>query len=151
MFRFLLTPQTINNGALIGQKAMPQKDITSDGEASFALGRQMYIHTFPTTQATVQQKYQKKWYGNRDASQVTTNRRVNEIGAGSLNANKQLFSFTTYKDVNTVSDALTRVRSGGAVAPPKKIAKRNNAPTPSFSPVVPSVNVRGIKYPVLYH
>ena len=151
MFRFLITPQTINNGVLFGQKAMPQKDITSDGESSFSLGRQTYIGTYPSTQTTIQQKYEKKWFGNRDASQVTANRRINEIGVGSLNASKGKMSFTTYKDVNTISNALTRVRAGGAVVPPKKTANKHNAPTPSFSPAIPMVNIRGIKYPVLYH
>jgi hypothetical protein len=151
MFRFLITPQNINNGVLVGLKAMPQKDITSDGESSFSLGRQLFINTYPENPISVQQKYQKKWYGNRDASQVTANRRINEIGVGSLNASKGQMSFTTYKDVNTVNDALTRVRAGGAVAPPKKGAKTNNALTPSFSPAIPTVNIRGIKYPVLYH
>ena len=151
MFRFMITPQNINNGALTGQKAMPQKDSTSDGESSFSLGRQTYIGTYPSTPSTVQQRYEKKWYGNRDASQVTTNRRIKEIGSGSLNASNGLLSFTTYKDVNTINNALTRVRAGGSVAPPKKNANKNNAPTPTFSPAIPTVNIRGIKYPVLYH
>jgi hypothetical protein len=151
MFRYLVTPQNINNGVLIGQKAMPQKDITSDGNSSFELGRQTYINTHPSTTPTVQQLQQKKWYGNRDASQVTANRRTNQIGVGSLNASNGQIGFTTYKDVNTVSTALTRVRAGGAVAPAKKAANKNNAPTPTFSPAIPMNNIRGIKYPVLYH
>jgi hypothetical protein len=151
MFRYLVTPQNINNGVLIGQKAMPQKDITSDGDSSFELGRQTYINTHPSTTPTVQQLQQKKWYGNRDASQVTANRRTNQIGVGSLNASSGQIGFTTYKDVNTVSNALTRVRAGGAVAPAKKAANKNNAPTPTFSPAIPMNNIRGIKYPVLYH
>jgi len=151
MFRYLVTPQNIMNGALIGQKSMPQKDTTSDGDSSFELGRQTYINTYPRTTPTIEQLQQKKWYGNRDASQVTANRRTNQIGVGSLNASKSLMSFTTYKDINTVSNALTRVRAGGAVAPAKKNANMKNAPTPTFSPAIPMTNIRGIKYPVLYH
>lgn len=151
MFRYLVTPQSINNGVLIGQKAMPQKDSTSDGNSSFELGRQTYINTLPATSPTIQQLQQKKWYGNRDASQITANRRTNQIGVGSLNASKGEIGFTTYKDINTVSSALTRVRAGGAVAPPKKTANKNNALTPSFPPAVPMNDIRGIKYPVLYH
>jgi hypothetical protein len=151
MFRYLVTPQNINNGVLIGQKAMPQKDITSDGDSSFELGRQTYINTYPRTTPTIEQLQQKKWYGNRDASQVTANRRTNQIGLGSLNASSGQIGFTTYKDVNTVNTALTRVRAGGAVAPAKKAANKNNAPTPTFSPAIPMNNIRGIKYPVLYH
>jgi hypothetical protein len=151
MFRYLVTPQNINNGVLIGQKAMPQKDSTSDGDSSFELGRQTYINTQPRTIPTIEQLQQKKWYGNRDASQVTANRRNNQIGAGSLNASSGQIGFTTYKDVNTVSNALSRVRAGGAIAPAKKAANKNNAPTPTFSPALPSNDIRGIKYPVLYH
>lgn len=122
----------INNGTLSSMNAMPQKDITSDGETSFALDRKNYKETLPTVNTTVSEKIHKKWFGNRDASQVTTTRRVSEVGVGSLNANKNTMSFTTYKEVNTVSDALTRVRAGGSVAPAKKGANRKNAPTPSF-------------------
>lgn len=132
IYRSMFAINNINNGALSAMNAMPQKDITSDGETSFALDRKNYKETLPTVTTTVSQKIHKKWFGNRDASQVTTNRRVTEIGVGSMNANKNLSSFTTYKEVNTVSDALTRVRSGGSVAPAKKGANRKNAPTPSF-------------------
>jgi hypothetical protein len=122
----------INNGQSSAIRGMPQKDSTSDGTNSFALNRSLYTNTLPTTTPTVQQQIKKKWFGNRDASQVTRNRRVNEIGVGSLNAANQTMDFMSHSNQNTVNDALTRVRAGGAVAPPKKDAKRNNAPTPGF-------------------
>lgn len=130
IFRSMFAINNINNGALSAVKAMPQKDITSDGDTSFALSRQYYMSTLQNNATSIQP--QKKWYGNRDASQVTTNRRVTQIGVGSLNAKKTLTSFTTYKDVNTVNDALTRVRAGGATVPAKYRAKTTNAPTPGF-------------------
>ena len=151
MFRFYLSIQDINNGALNTKQAMPQKDVTSDGNASFSMGRQIFTQSYPATQLTNSQYNEKKWYRNRDASQVTANRRNNQIGSGSSNVTGNILSFTTYKDVNTVNDALTRVRAGGSVAPPKKAANKNNALVPSFSPAVPPYNIRGIKYPVLYH
>ena len=146
--RFSLTD--INNGALKSMKAMPQKDLTSDGSSTFEMGRRTYVKSFPDLTQPAQNNPQKKWLGNRDASQVTTNRRNLQMGT-SLNPNSNLMSFTTYKDVNTVDDALRRVRAGGAVAPPKKAANLNNAPTPRFSPAIPPVDIRGIKYPTMFH
>jgi len=94
----------------------------------------------------------KKWYGNRDASQVTTNRRTNQVGAGSLNAPNSPMGFTTNTDINTTRDALRRVRAGGAVAPAKKGANRHNAPVPTFSPAIPDLKKHfGIKQPYLFH
>jgi len=175
--------QDINNGELKAIRAMPQKDITSDGESTFEMSRAIYSRTYPqnlpnqtntvTTynwqaRRNVQQitsipnasssNYMngKKWYGNRDASQVTTNRRTSQIGNGSLNASNNLMGFTTHSDKNTSRNALARVRAGGAVAPAKKGANRKNAPTPTFSPAVPDPNsiladLYGLKRPVLHH
>ena len=146
--------QNINNGMLKGPKVMPQKDSTSDGNSSFEMGRKTYVETYvkPVAPAiTTHLSQNKKWYGNRDASQIVANRRNTEIGLGSLNASGNPMSFTTFKDVNTVNNALTRVRAGGAVAPPKKNANKNNAPTPTFLPARPLVNNKAMKYPTLFH
>ena len=71
----------------------------------------------------------KKWVGgNRDASQVTTKRRVNETGLGTLNASQTAMSFTTRNNINVVRDARHRVRSGGAIAPAKKYHNYPKAP-----------------------
>lgn len=109
----------MNNGTLTGIKSMPQKDLTSDGQNSFSLGRRIFTETFQPEQSIEIQK-QKKWYGNRDASQITANKRNLQIGEGSLNASGELMSFTTHNTVNTINNALRRVRSSGSVAPPKK-------------------------------
>ncbi len=98
----------MNNGILNSVKAMPMKDITSDGGSSFAMSRIGYVRALPTN--TV-----KKWYGNRDASQITINRRISEIGLGSLNATASPMSYKTTVDTNSARQALNRVRSGGAV------------------------------------
>lgn len=146
----------INNGELNSIRAMPQKDSTSDNDSTFEMSRSIYSRTFPnniiTTGVTSNYMNGKKWYGNRDASQVTTNRRTNQVGAGSLNASNSSMGFTTHSDINTTRDALRRVRAGGAVAPAKKGANRNNAPVPSFSPAVPDLKQKfGIKQPYLFH
>ena len=145
--------QDMNNGALKSINAMPQKDSTSDGTSSFELARTVYMNTYPVkSQIPLVQNNQKKWLGNRDASQVTANRRNNSVGLGSINTNSTTtVSFTTFRDVNVVNDAKRRCRSGGAVPPPKT-NHRPNGLTPAFRPVAPSYkNYIGVKYPVLYH
>jgi hypothetical protein len=175
--------QILNNGQLSGVRAMPQKDSTSDSESTFEMNRVVYSRTLPTnstntTSTSTTYNWQarrnvqqvtsipnntttnymngKKWYGNRDASQVTTNRRTSEVGIGSLNATNGPMSFESHANYNTTRDALRRVRAGGAVAPAKKGANRNNAPVPGFSPAIPAANsilsdFYGIKRPVLFH
>ena len=108
-----------NNGTLSSKKAMPQKDITSDGTSTFAMNRHNYIESHSNTNMTTSQKIQKKWYGNKDASQVVTNRRVDQIANGSLNSSGVATSFTTIKDPNTERQALHRMRSGGSCVPAK--------------------------------
>ena len=152
MMNSVFIRQDLNNGALSSYRAMPQKDITSDNAATFEMGRKVYTKTHPIVKQEPHiQNNQKKWLRNRDSSQVTANRRNNSIGKGSINT-QSLISFTTYRDVNTVNDALTRCRAGGSTAPAKCRAKKTNAPTPSFAPAVPKYNnYVGTKYPVLFH
>lgn len=147
MYKMFYSLNNINNGALTGSKVMPQKDSTSDNTSNFAMGRHAFVETYTPTVP------QKKWIGgNRDASQVTNSRRNNQIGTGSVNSSGNLMSFTTYKDVNTIDNALRRVRSGGAVPPPKKAVSPSYTygPTPGYAPTG-SKTVYGIKQPVLYH
>jgi len=120
MFKMMFSSQRGNNAILSGTKAMPQKDSTSDGTASFSNARREYCETMPSTPETIQNKATKKWRGgNRDASQVVYNRRVREIGVGTLNASSAPFAFMNKNDNNSRVDALARVRGGGSVVPPK--------------------------------
>lgn len=136
IYRVPMAMNIMNNGVLNSAKAMPQKDSTSDGTDNFAIFRNEYIRTYPQSNMNdvIDGKLVKKWYGNvnRDSSSYTREKQTNEIGVGSLNANNKPFSFTTYKDVNTVNTALRRVRSGGAVAPLKKSHAKTHGPTPGF-------------------
>jgi len=162
--------QNINNSTISAIKSMPQKDSTSDGTSTFELGRKIYVKTYSTATGPNVQRFNqlsnpqiantnisvplitsKKWLGNRDASQVATDRRNTAIGLGSLNAANQPMSFTTNDNVNVRKNALSRVRAGGAVAPAKKGANRNNAPTPSFAPAPNLKSIYGLKTPTLYH
>jgi len=135
MYKMMYSKQNINNGALFGIKSMPLKDSTSDNQSSFNMSRQTYVETIPATPVPVEQKIIKKWFGNRDASNVIANRRNVAVGKGSLNASGGIFSFTAYNEINVVDSARRRARAGGSVAPPKKNARTTNAPTPSFSPI----------------
>jgi hypothetical protein len=155
MIRNSLVLTAINNGFLQSIKGMPQKDSTSDNTSTFSMGRHAFVETYPSKTLSNLQNNQKKWIGgNRDASQVTATYRNNQIGTGSLNAHGLPISFTTYKDINVVDNALRRVRSGGAVAPPKKAASlsKTYVPTPSFRPMTQNMkSIYGIKLPTLYH
>jgi hypothetical protein len=111
-------PRTeINNGTLSSLKAMPQKDISSDGTSSFAMGRKNYYETYAQAPTNAVWKQKKFIGGNRDASSVVDRRRNTEIGVGTMNANSQLMSFTTVRDINVRNNALRRVRAGGAYVP----------------------------------
>ena len=132
IYRSMFAINDINNGTTKPIHAMPQKDSTSDGTNSFAMDRAAYFHTLPQTTSTNAEKLHKKWFNNGDASTVTRNRRVAEIGVGTMNAANKPMSFTSHTDRNVVGQALNRVRSGGSVAPAKKNALKTNAPTPSW-------------------
>jgi hypothetical protein len=120
-----------NNGTLSSIKAMPQKDSTSDGTTTFALNRQIYMETFSTATITNAQKNKKKFYGNRDASQVVANRRVDQIANGSLNSGAAPIAFTTVTDRNVERQALHRMRSGGSSVP-AKVTNKNITNVPVF-------------------
>jgi hypothetical protein len=106
--------QDINNNKLSFTKAMPLKDSTTDGTSDFELSRTIYSKTYntpltdsatipllhtpylqpsgksrirPTVFDGTHAPIQKKWMGstNRDSSQITTNRRTNSVGKGTLN------------------------------------------------------------------
>jgi hypothetical protein len=112
-------PTEINNGTLSSLKAMPQKDLTSDGASSFAMARRQYTEVYPVIDQSINQK--KKFIGgNRDASSVVARRRAVEVGVGTLNANKLPTSMMGVRDINDTSSALRRARAGGAYVPPKK-------------------------------
>jgi hypothetical protein len=125
MYRFKFALQNINNNVLSSQKAMPLKDTTTNGDSHFSNPRHQYIESLNTTPVSIE----KKWIGgNRDASQIIQNRRINTIGLGTLNAKQNPMSFTTSVPTNTVRNAIKRVRSGGAVVPAKVTHTYKNAP-----------------------
>ncbi len=117
-----------NNGALVFTKAMPNKDLTSDNQSSFSMSRTNYAKTYSNEPT-------KQWFGgskNRDSSSVVNNRKTNAVGVGSLNANKELMSFTKMTIVQDENQALKRVRNGGYIVPPKTTAQNSINMTPYF-------------------
>ena len=144
------TKTEINNGISNVKMGMPMKDLTSDNNASFEMNRRLFQKAYiPKNNFAVKQQgatviqretlglsnnqvvidgpktfYQKKWIGgNRDASQVAKNRRVNASGAVMSNVNNVPTSFKDVVDTNTARDALRRVRGGGAANVPQISAK----------------------------
>ncbi len=121
MYKMKYSIQNINNGALSGAKPMPLKDSTSDNQASFNMARHTYLETVPASSEHPGVQLYKKSFVSRDASSVVENRRNTAVGKGSLNASGELYSFTSYNDINASATALRRARAGGSVAPPKKM------------------------------
>jgi len=163
--------QEINNGLLKTRNAMPQKDSTSDNQGSFSTDRRVYNDSWtqkpaitalnpphygmagrimPTIFDGTHSANQKKWLGNRDASEVTRRARVQGVGLGSFIAAGQSLSFESHANNNTVNQALSRVRGGGAVAPAKKghSTQFTYVPSPKNIPLVPALKVaNGYKMP----
>ena len=124
----------INNGILSSRRAMPLKGISSDSANSFANGRMLFTRTYekkPTTETGILLANKNNLIGvsNRDASQVSKNRRVNNIANGTLNASQKKMAFTNGNEPNSVRNALQRTRSGGARVPAKVFNRYNGAPT----------------------
>jgi hypothetical protein len=70
----------------------------------------------------------KKWYGNRDASQIVANRRVQSVGKSTFNAANTPLQFVTKNNNNVIYHAKRMVRAGGAKVPPIVGHKYKNAP-----------------------
>lgn len=108
----------LNNGRLTGTRVMPAKDGVSDGDSVFSMSRRSFMRVMPLTTESNTVQQEKKWYGNKDASQVTANARVSQVGIGT---NGSPLAFKSSTETNSVRQALNRVRGGGrAVTPMKK-------------------------------
>jgi hypothetical protein len=126
----------MNNGILSARKAMPMKEVNSDGDSSFAMDRRVYMRAPVSISSnpdmdTLSVIAKKKWYGAssvRDSTLVMEKRVKNEVGVGTLNADGNPMSYKTVKDVNVTREALVRVRNIGYRVPAKKIHNYANAP-----------------------
>lgn len=138
-----------NNGVLYGQKAMPQKDINSNGDTFFSQTREQYVRTY-SAQNTTATINSKKWYGSSRDSSASIIAKTNAINANavSLNSTGQAIGFSTHNDINTTRDALRRVRSQGYVVPPKvRNAQNTTSITPSWQsgPLVRTENRASVR------
>lgn len=141
----------MNNAISNSRMGMPIKDITSDGASTFEMNRKLFSRTYTTPATTIPNPgvakvernalglsnnqavitgpavpIQKKWIGgNRDASQITKNRRVQQSGKTMANLQNQPISFVNDRDPNVIRQAITRVRGGGAANVPKARAGVN--------------------------
>jgi len=108
--------QTINNAITNVPKGMPLKDLSSDNNSSFAMGRMLYSKT--TYIET--NKEEKKWLGTRDSSDVVHRRKLNAVGKNSRGVNSSALSFTNTNNTNDARQALGKIRGlGGGI--PKKV------------------------------
>ncbi len=108
----------MNNGILNGTRVMPAKDGVADNNSVFSMGRRSYMRIMPLVTETNFIQQEKKWFGNKDASQVTTNARISQIGIGSSGSP---LAFKSNIESNSQRQALNRVRGGGrSVLPMKK-------------------------------
>lgn len=151
----------INNGILSTTNSMPKKDITSDNDSSFGMNRHVFYKSYTPTNifsniqsgSTVIQRsglglnnnksiitgnksiVQKKWIGgNRDASQIISNRRIRAGGSTMSTTGEN--SFKNVKDNNTARDAIIKMRSRGSVVPPK-VSQKNISPVLYSVPAIP--------------
>ena len=107
----------LNNGILTGTRTMPAKDGVADGNSVFSMSRRSFMRVMPLTTETNTIQQKKKWFGNKDASQVTANARVSQVGIGTTGSPQ---AFKSSAETNSERQALNRVRGGGrAVAPMK--------------------------------
>ncbi len=108
----------MNNGILNGTRVMPAKDGVADNNSVFSMGRRSYMRIMPLVTETNFIQQEKKWFGNKDASQVTANARISQIGIGSSGSP---LAFKSNIESNSQRQALNRVRGGGrSVLPMKK-------------------------------
>lgn len=114
----------INNRILTSQHAMLLKNANASNNSDFAMSRQAYTSGTYTNPPTI---VKKKFFCNRDASDVAARRRTVEIGKGTVNNSNQPISFSSTSDKQFQQRALTRVRNGGGpVVPPKVYNKYLN-------------------------
>lgn len=142
----------LNNGILSSVHAMPMKELTSDNDSSFSLGRYLFsrinapiaynrivgnktiqrqAHGLDNNQVIItgpKTTLQKRWIGgNHDASQIIANRRNRAIGQ-SINPTYTPQSFGSQNNKNDQRRSIQRTRSQGSVAPTKKTHKYLNSP-----------------------
>ena len=123
--------QVVNNAVQTGPHVNVAKELTTADDGEFASDRAKYAANYTQNTHVVSSK---KWMnGNRDASSTAERRRVRALGT-SLNTAGGAYSNMSKREQNTRTDAICRVRAGGANVP-QKVRHRpgaSGAPAPSF-------------------
>ena len=95
----------------------PLKDITSNSDSSFEMGKKIFNSITADSQKDTNTKLTKKWMGgNKDSSNYIKTKTIEAIGKVSFDGN---LSYHSKNDINFVNNAISRTRAGGAIVPPK--------------------------------
>lgn len=118
------TNKIINNGTSNVIRGMPLKELNSDNDSTFSMGRRIYGRALNMTAPTLIVEQQKKWLQSRDSSSFIDIKKNRALGVGSLNATGESISFTNGDDINETRRALSRTRNNGYIVP-KKVTGSN--------------------------
>ena len=135
---FLFPVRRIMNNALqTGPHVNVAKELTTADDGAFAAGRSKYTETVNSNNNSIAYK-EKKWMSssnNRDASSVAERRRVRALGE-SFNVEGGPMCNMSKTEQNSRTEALCRVRAGGANVPQKvrHSPGTSGAPAPHFGP-----------------
>lgn len=133
---FLFPVRRITNNAVqTGAHVNVAKELTTADDGAFASDRSKYVESSNINNRVAYQE--KKWMNsnNRDASSVAERRRVRALGQ-SFNVDGGPMCNMSKIEQNSRTDALCRVRAGGASVP-QKVRQRpgtSGAPAPHFGP-----------------
>jgi hypothetical protein len=108
----------LNNAITTAKNGSPMKAGVSDGTSSFSRGKMLYTNAVHSNNNVPIAS--KKHFGSRDASSITERRKYQALGKSVVNATGEPMSLISTKDVNDTKQALTRVRAGGYMVPPKQ-------------------------------
>lgn len=112
------------NSLLKGPGAMPAKFYPSDGTNTFSLGRQIW--TGGNTRGDPRGENKNYYQAPYQSSDYMRIKKMNAIGKGSYVTNNNTPISFSNVNKNTVTHQRRMVRSGGAVAPPKKGARASS-------------------------
>ena len=127
----------MNNAVQTGAHVNVAKELTTADDGAFAADRAKYTETVNSNNNAIAYQ-EKKWMNsssNRDASSVAERRRVRAMGQSFNVAGGPVCNMSKIEQ-NSRTEALCRVRAGGANVP-QKVRNRpgtSGAPAPHFGP-----------------
>lgn len=112
----------LNNAITTAKNGSPMKAGVSDGTSSFSRGKMLYSNTVHSNNNVPIAS--KKHFGNKDASSITHRKKYQALGKAVVNEANQPMSLISTKNINDTKQALTRVRAGGYMVPPKESSSK---------------------------